>query len=631
MNRYPVWKYAIIVVSLLVAVLYTLPNFFGEAPAVQVSSGKSSVKVDATTVAKVEQALSNAKITAEAIALDGNSVKVRLNNTDVQLRAKDAIQKALSPDSNDQAYIVALNLLSRSPAWLTAIHAGPMYLGLDLRGGVHFMLQVDMQAALTKKAESLAGDLRQTFREKNIRHAGITRNAQTVDIVFRDSQTLAAAKNLIRDQFPDLQTTEAASGTDYRLTATIKPEAARLIQDQALKQNILTLNNRINELGVAEPVIQQQGLDRIVVQLPGVQDTAKAKDILGRTATLEMRLVDDSIEGRAAENNTGPVPFGAERYLERDGRPVIVKKQVIITGENLTDAQPGFDSQNQQPKVDLTVDAKGGRIMRDTSRENLKKRMAILLFEKGRGEVLTAPVIQGELGNRFQISGSMSVSEANDLALLLRAGSLAAPMEIIEERTIGPTLGAENISKGFQSVAWGFAVIVAFMAVYYMLFGLFSGLALAVNLLLLVAILSMLQATLTLPGMAAMALALGMAIDSNVLINERVREELRNGASPQAAIHSGYERAWATILDSNISTLIAGLALLAFGSGPVRGFAVVHCIGILTSMFSAVFFSRGLVNLWYGRQKKLKSVSIGTIWRAAPMETAGDKKAVSVQ
>jgi preprotein translocase subunit SecD len=393
------------------------------------------------------------------------------------------------------------------------------------------------------------------------------------------------------------------------------------VQDQALKQNILTLHNRINELGVAEPVIQQQGLDRIVVQLPGVQDTAKAKDILGRTATLEMRLVDESAEARAAELSGGLVPFGSEKFLERDGRPVILKKQVVLTGDSLTDAQPGFDAQTQQPKVDLTVDAKGGRIMRDVSRENLKKRMALVLFEKGKGEVLTAPVIQGELGNRFQISGSMSTVEANDLALLLRAGSLAAPMEIIEERTIGPSLGAENIAKGFNSVTWGFIVIVIFMGIYYMLFGLFSGLALAVNLLLLVAVLSMLQATLTLPGMAAMALALGMAIDSNVLINERVREELRNGAAPQTAIQVGYERAWATILDSNITTLIAGAALLAFGSGPVRGFAVVHCIGILTSMFSAVFFSRGLVNLWYGRQKKLKSVSIGTVWR--PSAPAG--------
>ena len=620
MNRYPVWKYAIIVAALLIAALYTLPNFFGEAPAVQVSSSKSTVKVDTTTLAKVEQALTAANLKADAITLEGNSVKARFNDTDNQLKAKDAIQKALAPtvaDGTEPAFVVALNLLSRSPAWLTSLNAHPMYLGLDLRGGVHFMLQVDMQAALTKRAESLAGDIRLILRDKNIRHGGITRNGQTIDIRFRDSATSASGRAVIQEQFTDLQAVEVPDGTEYKLTASIKPEAVRRIQDQALKQNIVTLHNRINELGVSEPVIQQQGADRIVVQLPGVQDTAKAKDILGRTATMEMRLVEDSAEARAAASGTGAVPFGTERYFERTGQAVIVKKQVILTGESLTDAQPGVDSQNQQPKVDLTVDAKGGRIMRDVSRENIKKRMAILLFEKGKGEVLTAPVIQGELGNRFQISGTMSIGEANDLALLLRSGSLAAPMEIIEERTIGPTLGAENITKGFHSVMWGFLVIVLFMGSYYMLFGLISGLALAVNLLLLVAILSMLQATLTLPGMAAMALALGMAIDSNVLINERVREELRNGASPQAAIHAGYERAWATILDSNISTLIAGLALLAFGSGPVRGFAVVHCIGILTSMFSAVFFSRGLVNAWYGRQKKLKSVSIGTVWKPA--------------
>ena len=618
MNRYPVWKYAIIVAALLIAALYTLPNFFGEAPAVQVSSSKSTVKVDTTTLAKVEQALMAANLKAEAITLEGNSIKARFNDTDTQLKAKEAIQKVLVPpttDGADPAFVVALNLLSRSPAWLTSLNANPMYLGLDLRGGVHFMLQVDMEAALTKRAESLAGDIRLAMRDKNIRHSGISRNAQSIDIRFRDSATAGAGRALIQEQFTDLQTVESPDGTDYKVTASIKPEAVRRIQDQALKQNIVTLHNRINELGVSEPVIQQQGADRIVVQLPGVQDTAKAKDILGRTATMEMRLVEDSAEARAAAAGTGAVPFGTERFFERNGQAVIVKKQVILTGESLTDAQPGVDSQNQQPKVDLTVDAKGGRIMRDTSRENLKKRMAILLFEKGKGEVLTAPTIQGELGNRFQISGSMSIGEANDLALLLRAGSLAAPMEIIEERTIGPTLGAENITKGFHSVMWGFAVIVVCMTAYYMLVGLFSGIALAVNLMLLVAVLSMLQATLTLPGMAAMALALGMAIDSNVLINERVREELRNGASAQAAIHTGYERAWATILDSNISTLIAGLALLAFGSGPVRGFAVVHCIGILTSMFSAVFFSRGLVNLWYGRQKKLKSVSIGTVWK----------------
>ena len=402
------------------------------------------------------------------------------------------------------------------------------------------------------------------------------------------------------------------------LALTLRPEAARRIQEQALKQNILTLHNRINELGVAEPVIQQQGLDRIVVQLPGVQDTAKAKDILGRTATLEVRLVDESTEARAAESGRSPVPFGAERYLERSGQPVIVKKQVILTGENLTDAQPGFDGQTQEPTVNLTLDAKGARIFRDVTRENVGKRMAIILFEKGKGEVVTAPVIRAEIGGgRVQISGRMTTAEANDTSLLLRAGSLAAPMEIIEEFTIGPSLGADNIERGIHSVVWGLVAIAVFMCFYYMLFGVFSSIALAVNVLLLVAVLSMLQATLTLPGIAAMALAIGVAIDSNVLINERIREELRAGASPQVAIHTGYERAWATILDSNVTTLIAGLALLAFGSGPVRGFAVVHCIGILTSMFSAVFFSRGLVNLWYGHQKKLKSVSIGQVWKPA--------------
>lgn len=615
MNRYPIWKYLVLAVTLVIAALYTLPNFFGEAPAVQVSSLKAMSKVDETTVTRVQEALKAAGVPAEEVVLDGNSVRARFDSADNQLKAKDAIQKALVPDPANPPFIVALNLVSRSPAWLRSIHAMPMYLGLDLRGGVHFMLQVDMQAALTKRADSLAGDLRLALREKSLRYEDLMREGNSVQMRLPDEATSDAVQRLIQEQFADLQARATPDGAKIRLVASIRPEAIRKVQDQALKQNITTLHNRINELGVAEPVIQQQGIDRIVVQLPGVQDTAKAKDILGRTATLEMRLVDESAEARAAEIGGGLVPFNSERFLDREGRPIILKKRVELTGESLTDAQPGFDSQTQQPKVDLTVDAKGGRIMRDVSRENLKKRMAIVLFEKGRGEVLTAPVIQGELGNRFQISGSMTTVEANDLALLLRAGSLAAPMEIIEERTIGPSLGAENIAKGFNSVTWGFVAIVIFMAAYYMLFGLISGLALAVNLLLLVAVLSMLQATLTLPGMAAMALALGMAIDSNVLINERIREELRSGAAPQAAIHAGYDRAWATILDSNITTLIAGLALLIFGSGPVRGFAVVHCIGILTSMFSAVFFSRGLVNLWYGRQKKLKAVSIGTIWR----------------
>ena len=564
----------------------------------------------------MQQLLEQAGLKPDFVQFDGNSVKARLADTDAQIKAKDALSKALNPDPANPSYIVALNLLSRSPAWLTKLHALPMYLGLDLRGGVHFLMQVDMKAALTKKAESLTGDVRTLLRDKNIRHAGIGRDGDSVELRFRERETLAAALTLLSDQLPDLQWDESADGGDFKLRGTLKPAAARAVQEQALKQNITTLHNRVNELGVAEPVIQQQGLDRVVVQLPGVQDTAKAKDIIGRTATLEVRMVNESAEAREAERGSAAVPFGSERYLERDGAPIIVYRQVILTGDNLTDAQPGFDGQTQEPAVHLTLDAKGARIFRDVTRESIGKRMAILLFEKGKGEVVTAPVIRSEIGGgRVQISGRMTTAEAADTALLLRAGSLAAPMEIIEERTIGPSLGADNIDKGFNSVIYGLAAIALFMCAYYLLFGVFSTLALAFNLLLLVAVLSMLQATLTLPGIAAIALTLGMAIDANVLINERVREELRDGAPPQLAIHTGYERAFATILDSNITTLIAGLALLAFGSGPVRGFAVVHCLGILTSMFSAVMFSRGLVNLWYGRQKRLKSVSIGQIWR----------------
>ncbi|MDI3509438.1 MAG: preprotein translocase subunit SecD [Betaproteobacteria bacterium] len=615
MNRYPLWKNAIIVVVFLIGLIYSLPNLFGESPAVQVSSGKATVKVDTDTLAKVESALAAESLKPSLVQFDGNSVKARFETTDDQIKARDVLERTFNPDPAAPTHVVALNLLPRTPAWLASMGAAPMYLGLDLRGGVHFLLEVDMDAALQRRADVLATDLRTSLREKGIRHGGISRSGQSIEIRTGDASTFEAVRNAVLDQFQDLQVAENADPASGRLVVSIRPESARAVQDQALKQNITTLHNRINELGVAEPVIQQQGANRIVVQLPGVQDTAKAKDILGRTATLEVRLVDESAEGKAAERGNGPVPFGSERYLERSGQAVIVKREVLLTGENLTDAQAGFDDQ-QQPAVHLTLDSKGSRVFRDVTRENVGKRMAIILFEKGQGEVVTAPVIRTEIGGgRVQISGAMTTVEANDTALLLRAGSLAAPMEIIEERTIGPSLGAENIAKGFNSVIWGFAVIVIFMSVYYMLFGVFSSLALAFNLVLLVAVLSMLQATLTLPGIAAMALALGMAIDANVLINERVREELRNGVSPQTAINIGYDNAWGTILDSNITSLIAGIALLIFGSGPVRGFAVVHCIGILTSMFSAVVFSRGLVNLWYGRQKKLKSVSIGTVWR----------------
>ena len=623
MNRYPWWKYLIMALALVIGLLYTLPNFFGEAPAVQVSSGKSTLKIGSDTAARVEQVLKTAGLAPDFVQFEPNAagsgtIKARLADTDAQLKAKDALTKDLNPDPANPDYIVALNLLSRSPTWLTRLHALPMFLGLDLRGGVHFLMQVDMAAALTQRMEAMTGDARTLLRDKNLRHAGITRKDGGIEVRFRDAAGAGAAQGVLSDSLADLQWLPAPEGSDTVLKGTLKPEAARRIQEQALKQNITTLHNRINELGVSEPVIQQQGADRVVVQLPGVQDTAKAKDIIGRTATLEVRLVDDSTEARAAVSGSGPVPFGEERFVERGGLPLIVKKQVILTGENLTDAQAGFD-ESQQPAVHLTLDAKGARIFKDVTRENINKRMAILLFERGKGEVVTAPVIRSEIGGgRVQISGHMTAQEANDTALLLRAGSLAAPMEIIEERTIGPSLGAENISKGFHSVLWGFVAIAVFMCLYYMLFGVFSTLALAVNLLLLVAVLSMLQATLTLPGIAAIALVLGMAIDANVLINERVREELRGGSAPQTAIQVGYERAFATILDSNVTTLIAGVALLAFGSGPVRGFAVVHCLGILTSMFSAVFFSRGLVNLWYGRQKKLKSVAIGQVWKPAP-------------
>ena len=617
MNRYPLWKYITVAVALVLGFTYTLPNFFGESPAVQVSSAKATIKVDQKALARVEEALKAAGITHDGIQLDFNGVKTRLTNTDIQLKAKDILEKTFNPDPADPQYVVALNLLSASPSWLTALHALPMYLGLDLRGGVHFLLQVDMKGALTKRLDSMSADLRTVMRDKNLRHAGVNREGDRLVIKFRDAETRDKARNAIADSQPDLSLAEQGEGSDLKLVATLKPEAQKKIGEFALKQNITTLHNRINELGVAEPVIQQQGADRIVVQLPGVQDTAKAKDILGRTATLEVRMVDDS-PGLLEQAMQGQTPFGTELFKDRDGTSILLKKLVVLTGDRLTDAQPGFDGQTQEPAVHLTLDSAGARIFKDVTRDNVGKRMAILLIEKGRGEVVTAPVIRTEIGGgRVQISGRMSTVEANDIALLLRAGALAAPMDIIEERTIGPSLGAENIKKGFNSTLWGFAMVSAFMIAYYMIFGFISVLALGANLLFLVALLSMLQATLTLPGMAGIALTLGMAIDANVLINERVREELRGGSTPQAAIAAGYERAFDTILDSNVTTLIAGLALLIFGSGPVRGFAVVLCLGILTSIFSAVTVSRAIVNFWYGSRRRLEKVSIGQLWKPA--------------
>jgi len=613
MNRYPLWKYVVIAVALLVGLIYTLPNLFPEAPAVQVSSSKPGVRIDSALMQQVEAALKEAGIAYRGDALDPTGIKVRLADPDTQIKAKDVLQAKLGEN-----YIVALNLLSSSPPWLTAIGALPMYLGLDLRGGVHFLLQVDMKAALDKAADRYTTDIRSLLREKKVQYAGAVREGPNVVARFRDAAERTRARNEIGIAFTDLALREyEGPGGELRLGATLKPEAQKKIQDGAVMQNIQILRNRVNELGVAEPIIQQQGADRVVVQLPGVQDTARAKDILGRTASLEIRMVNEE-PGATEAALAGQVPFGSDLFVERGGQPVLVKRQVVLTGDRINDAQPGFDQRNNEPAVHVNLDGTGARLFKEITRENVGKRMAIVLVEKGKAEVVTAPVIREEIGGgRVQISGRMTTREANDVALLMRAGALAAPMEIVEERTVGPSLGKENIDKGFNSVAYGFVVLAIFMCAYYLLMGVISTIALTANLLMLVALLSMLQATLTLPGIAAIALTLGMAIDANVLINERIREELRWGATPHAALQAGYDRAWGTILDSNVTTLIAGIALLIFGSGPVRGFAVVHCLGIMTSMFSAVVVSRGIVNLVYGSRKKLDAISVGQVWKPA--------------
>ena len=620
MNRYPLWKYILIAVVLVVAFVYTLPNFYGESPAVQVSSAKSTVKLDEKIMDRVEAALTEAKLKPNGIFFERgaqqNTVRVRFDPTQAeeQLLAREVLEKTLNPDRTDPSYIVAPNLVPNTPQWLLSINALPTYLGLDLRGGVHFLLQVDMHSAILKRAESTAADLRTQFREKRIRHAGISRIGTSIEIAFNNEEDRARALDLMRNTQPDLSFKPVENSGKLLIAAELSQRALKNVQEYSLKQNISTLHNRINELGVAEPVIAQQGADRIVVQLPGIQDTAKAKDILGRTATLEVRMVDDSPEA-LTQLAQGNVPFGDERYFDREGHPVLVKRRVVLTGENLNDAQPGFDQQTQEPTVNLSLDNKGARIFKDVTRANVGKRMAIILFEKGKGEVVTAPVIRQEIGGgRVQISGRMTTIEATDTALLLRAGSLAAPMEIVEERLIGPSLGADNIKAGFESTLYGFGIVAIFMMVYYSVFGVVSATCLLCNVMCLIAVLSMLQATLTLPGIAAIALTLGMAVDSNVLINERVREELREGRTPQLAISEGYDAAFNTIIDSNLTSLIAGVALLIFGSGPVRGFAVVHCLGIMTSIFTSVTVSRALVNLIYGRVKKLSHIRVGQAW-----------------
>lgn len=609
MNRYPLWKYLIIVGAVIAGVVYTIPNFFGESPAIQVSPLRTGAKVDIELLKTIDDLLLKEDISVQASYMDKNGVKVRFEDTDAQMKGKDTIQSGLGKD-----YVVALNLLPNSPDWLTSLNALPMYLGLDLRGGVHFLLQVDMPSALQKARESYLQDLRQVMRSESIRYSKITSGRTSIDIEFRDELLRDQAVKTLEVKASDLDYATDERGGTSLITAQIKPEVEKRIQEFALQQNITTLRNRVNELGVAEPIVQQSGADRVVVQLPGVQDTAKAKDILGRTATLEVRLVDedkmDPASLQAAQE--GRIPSGDDLIYDREGIPYLLKKEVILTGDRISDAQPGFDNTTSEPAVHLSLDGRGSSIFQMTTRENVGRRIAMVLVDKGSSEVVTAPVVRAEIaGGRVQISGSMTTTEAHDTALLLRAGALAAPMEIIEERTVGPSLGADNIERGFKSTWIGFAALALFIAVYYSAFGVISVFALSVNMMLLAAVLSMLQATLTLPGIAAVALTLGMAIDANVLINERIREEIRNGTTPQAAITAGYERAWGTILDSNITTLIAGIALFFFGTGPIRGFAVVHCIGILTSMFSAVFVSRGVVNFIYGRKKRIDKLAIG--------------------
>ena len=616
MNRYPVWKYVLIVLVLLLGALYTIPNFFGESPAVQITSAKATIKLGPDAVGLASQALEKAGVRADNLFYEdlGNNgtVRVRFASTDLQFKAKTVLEQALNRDPLDPSYLVAFNLLPNTPIWLQSLHALPMYLGLDLRGGVHFLMQVDTKAVIAKRIQGVQTGMRALLVEKHIRFAGISRDGDVIDIRVRDQEIRDAVRAVLSAQMADLTLVDAADAEGLKLRATLSPAAIKQTLEEAVQQNISTLSKRVNELGVAEPVIQRQGADRIVVQLPGVQDVSRAKDIIGRTATLEVRMVDDSI--RRGTEESSAIPLGSELFKVGKGAPVVMFKEPVITGDYISNAGASFDS-NQQPAVSLDLNGDGGRKMREATRSKIGKLMAIVLFEKGKGEVLTVATIRDELGSRFQITGMESPAAATDLALLLRAGSLAAPMEIIEERTIGPQLGAENIGKGFNSTLYGFAAITVFMVMYYMLFGAFSVFALAVNVMLLIAALSLLQATLTLPGIAAIALTLGMAIDANVLINERIREELRLGNPPQAAIAAGFERAWATILDSNVTTLIAGLALLIFGSGPIRGFAVVHCLGILTSMFSAVVVARALANVWYGRRKKLTGVSIGQVWK----------------
>ena len=621
MNRYPLWKYLIIGIVVLLGVLYTLPNFFGEAPAIQISSVRATEPVTPVLIEQVQKILNEHQLSSEQIFYEQTSgaspsVRIRFSSTDLQFKAKSLLEQSLNTDLANPAYIIAFNLLPNTPAWLRSIHALPMYLGLDLRGGVHFLMQVDTQSLFKKQLQNTQSNVKSLLRENKIHYAQIQLQANLINIQFRDVKQKEAAIKLLREQLNTVEIRELKNPSDAQqvdLELRLSEQAIKNAQNEGVQQNLVTLSRRINELGVAEPIIQRQGANRIIVQLPGVQDVSRAKDIIGRTATLEVRMVDENVM-RGSEESAA-ISVNSELFRHGRSAPVVLYRDAVLTGDYITAAHASFD-QNQQAAVSVDLNGEGGRRMQAATRDRIGKLMAIVLFEKNSSEVLTVATIQDQLGARFQITGMGSTQAANDLALLLRAGSLAAPMDIVEERTIGPQLGAENIKKGFYATLYGFVAIAIFMILYYRMFGVFSVLALSINLLLLIGLLSILQATLTLPGIAAIALTLGMAIDANVLINERVREELRNGKSPAMAIQEGFAHAWATILDSNVTTFIAGLALFVCGSGAIRGFAVVHCLGILTSIFASVFVSRGLVNAWYGyRRKKLQTLAIGQVWK----------------
>ncbi|MEE8263296.1 MAG: protein translocase subunit SecD [Gammaproteobacteria bacterium] len=611
MNRYALWKYLLIVVVIVVGVVFALPNLYGEDPAVQISPARAG-QIDEGLQAQVSAALETAGIKPLSIQRDLRRLLIRFPDTESQLQGRDVVSQVMG------GYVVALNLAPVTPGWLSSLGARPMYLGLDLRGGVHFLMEVDMQAAVHQAEERYISDIRPLLRESKIRYKTITRgDTGGIRIRFRDAETRTKAARVINDAFQDLEVAEADSLGNFDLRVQLTEQFKNDTRKFALQQNITTLRNRVNELGVAEPVVQQQGKDRVVVQLPGVQDTARAKEILGATATLEFRLVDT--EHSVQEAVDGRVPVAAKLYYDRDGQPILLKKRVMLTGEYIIDAASGIDQLSGSPAVFITLDGKGARIFSRATRDNVGKPMAVVFIERKTEtvrqgdelikvkelveEVINVATIREQLSKRFQITGLDSTEEARDLALLLRAGALAAPLEIIEERTVGPSLGQDNIEQGFKSVIIGFVLVLIFMAFYYRLFGLVADLALTLNLVLIVALLSMLQATLTLPGIAGIVLTVGMAVDANVLIFERIREELRSGNSPQASIHAGYEKAFATIADANITTLIAAVVLFGFGTGPIKGFAVTLSLGIICSMFTAIMGTRAVINLIYGGRR----------------------------